>query len=288
MARNLLTAIYFHQGKYDIAWDLISLSLPDGPEQHPDTTCHLDTLIAQRLAVEIELERDDLEAARNWLESHDSWLMMADTVLGQAESQLLWARYYLADGDSNKAREQTERALELASNPRQPLALLSAHRLQGAIEVRQERYADAEGHLEQSRLLANACEIPIERAWTLVEIARLRIVQQDGEAVRLALSEARTICESLQAQPALDVIAGLEAQVITVAEAVGEEDVYGLSPRELEVLHLLVDGKTDREIAEELFISPRTAMSHVANIRNKLGVDSRTAAVGIAIREGLV
>jgi DNA-binding NarL/FixJ family response regulator len=56
----------------------------------------------------------------------------------------------------------------------------------------------------------------------------------------------------------------------------------------LEVLQLLVEGKTDRETAEALFISPRTAMSHVANIRNKLGVDSRTAATAIAIRESLV
>jgi DNA-binding NarL/FixJ family response regulator len=62
----------------------------------------------------------------------------------------------------------------------------------------------------------------------------------------------------------------------------------GLTPREVEVLRLLVAGRTDREIAEELFISRRTAQGHVANIFAKLGVNSRTAAATAALRAGLV
>jgi predicted ATPase/DNA-binding CsgD family transcriptional regulator len=61
-----------------------------------------------------------------------------------------------------------------------------------------------------------------------------------------------------------------------------------LSPRELEVLRLLVAGHTDRQIADALFISHRTAQGHVAGIFNKLGVNSRTAAATAAIRDGLV
>ncbi len=60
-----------------------------------------------------------------------------------------------------------------------------------------------------------------------------------------------------------------------------------LTPRELEVLGLLVAGRTDREIAEALFISPRTAQGHVAHIFEKLGVSTRTAAVATALRAGL-
>ena len=63
---------------------------------------------------------------------------------------------------------------------------------------------------------------------------------------------------------------------------------YGLTARELEVLRLLVAGHTDRQIAEELFISRRTAQGHVASIFNKLGVNSRTAAATAALRDGLV
>ncbi|HEY7033557.1 MAG TPA: LuxR C-terminal-related transcriptional regulator [Thermomicrobiales bacterium] len=62
----------------------------------------------------------------------------------------------------------------------------------------------------------------------------------------------------------------------------------GLTPREHEVLSLLVAGQTDRQIAEALFISPRTAQVHVASILGKLDVSTRAAAAALAIREGLL
>jgi predicted ATPase/DNA-binding CsgD family transcriptional regulator/Flp pilus assembly protein TadD len=62
----------------------------------------------------------------------------------------------------------------------------------------------------------------------------------------------------------------------------------GLTRRETDVLRLLVDGLSDREIGEALFISHRTAMTHVANILGKLSVESRTAAAAFALRNGLV
>ncbi len=61
-----------------------------------------------------------------------------------------------------------------------------------------------------------------------------------------------------------------------------------LTRRELEVLRLLADGCTDRQIAAALFISPKTAGHHVARILAKLGVDSRTRAAAHALRRGLV
>jgi DNA-binding NarL/FixJ family response regulator len=61
-----------------------------------------------------------------------------------------------------------------------------------------------------------------------------------------------------------------------------------LTPREMEVLHLLALGLTDREIAETLIISERTVHKHVENIRAKLGVRTRTAVVAEARRRGLL
>jgi predicted ATPase/DNA-binding CsgD family transcriptional regulator len=64
--------------------------------------------------------------------------------------------------------------------------------------------------------------------------------------------------------------------------------VAGLTARELEVLRLLAGGSTNREIADALFLSPRTAQAHVANIFAKLGVHTRAAAAGRAYELGLV
>jgi predicted ATPase/DNA-binding CsgD family transcriptional regulator len=63
---------------------------------------------------------------------------------------------------------------------------------------------------------------------------------------------------------------------------------HGLTPRELEVLRLVAVGKSDREIADALFVSPRTVGVHVSSILGKLGVSSRAAAAAEAVREGLV
>lgn len=60
-----------------------------------------------------------------------------------------------------------------------------------------------------------------------------------------------------------------------------------LSPRELEVLGLLVDGMSNQEIADRLIISLATAKTHVRNILNKLAVDDRTQAAVQAMRRGL-
>jgi DNA-binding CsgD family transcriptional regulator len=56
----------------------------------------------------------------------------------------------------------------------------------------------------------------------------------------------------------------------------------GLTARELQVLKLLVDGRTNRELAEQLFISPRTAAVHVSNLLHKLGVNDRIQAAQLA------
>jgi predicted ATPase/DNA-binding CsgD family transcriptional regulator len=61
----------------------------------------------------------------------------------------------------------------------------------------------------------------------------------------------------------------------------------GLTPREREVLRLLVEGRSDKEIAEVLSISSRTVGGHVTHLLTKLGVETRTAAATYAVRHGL-
>jgi len=62
---------------------------------------------------------------------------------------------------------------------------------------------------------------------------------------------------------------------------------YGLTARELEVLRLVAAGRSNRDIAAELFISAKTASVHVSNIMSKLGVASRVEAAALAFRLGL-
>ncbi len=70
--------------------------------------------------------------------------------------------------------------------------------------------------------------------------------------------------------------------------AKSQRETYGLSDRELEVLQLLADGFTNKEIASKLYISTQTVKTHIAHIFEKLGVKDRTEAVASALRRGLV
>jgi predicted ATPase/DNA-binding CsgD family transcriptional regulator len=86
------------------------------------------------------------------------------------------------------------------------------------------------------------------------------------------------------------------ADALAIAASAGKEpppahdDVsgFGLTPRELDVLRLLVEGRSDREIGEALFIGARTVQTHVANLFAKLGVNARAEAAAVAVRRGLV
>lgn len=67
-----------------------------------------------------------------------------------------------------------------------------------------------------------------------------------------------------------------------------DDCAHGLTRREREVLMVLADGRTNEQIAAELFMSPKTASVHVSRIISKLGVANRTEAAVYAHRNGLV
>jgi len=77
------------------------------------------------------------------------------------------------------------------------------------------------------------------------------------------------------------------ARKLTQLLVAPEHTATALTAREREVLVLVAQGKSNREIAAELVISERTARTHVSNVLAKLGLASRTQAALWAIREGL-
>ncbi len=61
-----------------------------------------------------------------------------------------------------------------------------------------------------------------------------------------------------------------------------------LTPRELEIFKLLIENETTKTIAEKLFISEKTVRNHISNVIGKLGVSSRTQAIIMLAKSGMI
>jgi DNA-binding NarL/FixJ family response regulator len=83
-----------------------------------------------------------------------------------------------------------------------------------------------------------------------------------------------------------ELMLGLTEDLVGTKEA--ERKTERISPREMEVLEVLSLGRTNKEIAEQLSISPDTVKAHLDHIFEKLGASDRTAAVAEAFRRGLI
>ena len=273
------------QGDGDVAQAQVRAWLPDGPAGEVDEPGPPEGRLLP-LAAALARDAGDLDASRAWLGAHDRWLTWTGAVLGQAEGLLAWADYHLAAGDAAQARQHAAQALARAVEPRQPLALLAAHRLLGELDTAAGHHAEAATHLDQALALAEACAAPYERALTLLALAELRAATGKREEALAMLDEVRTICTSLDARPAL---ARVEAVVSRLGDAPPTPASYpaGLTAREVEVLRLVAQGLPDAEVAERLYVSVHTVKTHLRSIYGKLGVTSRTAAARFATEHGL-
>lgn len=119
----------------------------------------------------------------------------------------------------------------------------------------------------------------VARTRSLAGVAYRELGDEDGAA--LELDAARHTFERLGAETDL-------RRLDAVAGSGRTRDAQGLTGRELQVLGMVAEGKTNKAIAAELVLSERTIDRHVSNILAKLGVRSRAAATARAYEQGLV
>jgi DNA-binding CsgD family transcriptional regulator len=118
-----------------------------------------------------------------------------------------------------------------------------------------------------------------DEACTRVSIGRACMALDDHHGAALEFAAARNVFERLGALPALGFLRSVTAQGM---------EMHGLSDRELEVLRLVAAGHTNRQIADQLFLSVKTIDRHLSNIFSKLGVGSRTSATAFAYEHDLL
>ncbi len=273
------------QGDWDMGRRLIADTFPDGPDMRPGGIWFDRAVAVQRLAASFALVQGDLSTAHAWLVTYDRWLAWSGAVIGLAEQALLWATWHRMSGDHERANEQAERALAHASEPRQPLARVAAYRLLGELAIDLGQLDSAAAYLQAALALADVCAAPYEQAQTLYAQATLAHARNNHAAALESLADVQTICTRLGARPLLVRADALIAQIGVTSPAAYPG---GLTAREIDVLRLAAQGMNDQAIAAQLSLSAHTIHRHMANIRTKLDLPSRTAAVAYALRHGLL
>jgi DNA-binding CsgD family transcriptional regulator len=175
----------------------------------------------------------------------------------------------LGAGDEESAHAAcTELEAIAAQRTSHQLAALGAH-TRGAVELARGDPRAALPHLRQALAGWQDLGAPYEAA-----------------RVRLLIAEA---CGALgdEDSAALDREAAMDA-LAKLGAANARPDAHGLTARELEVLRLVAEGRTNRAIAERLVLSERTVDRHVSNILAKLRVSSRSAATAFAYEHQLL
>jgi DNA-binding NarL/FixJ family response regulator len=198
---------------------------------------------------------------------------MLDYHVGLVISLLHVAATQLDLGYLDSTGEQLREALDLSRQLNHLPGVLLGLTAYAALHAAAGNARDARGYLQSASALAQS-----EHVQLLPYEGRLRdFFQAHAEQGAEAVSEPSPAPQPPPAAP------DQSAETASRENAAGR---FGLTARELEVIALLVDGLSNQEIADQLFITRRTATTHIANIMNKVGLSSRTAVAALAVREG--
>ncbi|GAA4183798.1 LuxR family transcriptional regulator [Streptosporangium oxazolinicum] len=169
--------------------------------------------------------------------------------------------------------------------------LQEAHRLTFTAEAAQAEGVFDRGAWEAAAAAWAALRQPYAEARALLGVARAAVAAGERDEAASILPRAAELAARLGAAPLAAEIGSLarRARIALPGECLSAEPVpegagFGLTAREHEVLGLVATGRSNREIAGELFISAKTVSVHVSNILAKLGVTSRGEAAATAYR----
>jgi DNA-binding NarL/FixJ family response regulator len=203
--------------------------------------------------------------------------VLAETTDRFRRARLLpaYVEIMLDAGELDEARRACDELAEIAKECATGVLDILVSHARGALELAAGNAAEALAPLRRAWREWQALDAPHDaaRARVLLGLACRELGDEDGAA--LELEAARAEFERLGAATDLASLDALTHRRVHRGE-------HGLTRREREVLALLATGRTNRAIAERLFISHKTVARHVANIFGKLGVSSRAAATAFA------
>jgi DNA-binding CsgD family transcriptional regulator len=208
---------------------------------------------------------------------------------------LRWATTFFACHRAEvEAAAAAEKLGRIGSRTGNPEALAAIAHALGELALLSGDPEQAAGQFSSALELLHDLELPFDRAETQLRAGIALVAAGERETAVERMLDAYRTARKLGARPlAADAFAALSELGEKVDRRLGPRvapgaEHGGLSRRELEVIRLVAVGRTNREIARDLFLSPRTVDMHVRNILMKLGCRSRTDATRRAGELGLL
>ncbi len=204
------------------------------------------------------------------------------------------AQAFATGGDLTRARACSEALSAIAATTGHPDALSALAHALGETALAEGDAAAAAQQIGRALELQDGLEIPFERAQIALRTGVALAAAGERDPALERLEDAYRCARKLGAKPLVAAVAAEFARLGEPLEprlgrrAAAEHETAGLSRRELEVMRLVSVGRTNREIAHELFLSPRTVDMHVRNILLKLSCRTRTEAAARASELGLL
>jgi DNA-binding CsgD family transcriptional regulator len=205
----------------------------------------------------------------------------AGSCLDLASALELLALIQAQRGAVGTARETVGRLAQLSEQMGCEAIVARADRALGRTLAATGDRDAAAATLERSLGLFAGLELPLEAARARLLLAR---TLKDGEAAAGEAGAALETFEELGAGRDADEAAAFLRSLGVAAARSGPRDAGVLTKREVEVLELLAEGLSNRELAERLFLTRKTVEHHVHSVLSKLGLRSRAAAAAYAVR----
>jgi DNA-binding CsgD family transcriptional regulator len=245
------------------------------------------------LAIVDQAEGDVESAAVQCWSILERWRQTEDR--HYAVSPLRWATTFFAQiGNSSGARTCAAALAEIVTDSGQNEAMSALSHALGETALLDGSAKQAVGHFARALALLEGVDVPFDRAESQRRAAAaLTVLGRREEAVEHLIAAHRT-ARRLGARPTVDRVTtslselGEQAERRLGPRALAQAANGSLTRREIEVVRLVAMGNTSREIARELFLSPRTVESHVASILLKLDCRTRTDAARRASELGLL
>lgn len=254
------------------------------PHEAPELLAMAATEAAYRHLAEGDLEGAERVTGAAAAEVLDSanWLSAAELVPGRVE--VLVATGRMAEADALVAD-----LARLAGDPL-PDSVAAGVEWCRALLAESSDHEAAAGHLRTAAELLAGLPRPYDVARVRMRLAESLLRLDDRVGAVTELRAARAALAELRAWPLVNEVEGRLARLGVRGAGTSGRRAYGgeLSPRERDVVRLVAQGRTNRQIAEELVLSSKTVANHVATARRKLAAPSRTALAVAAIAAGLI